>query len=86
MKYIKDFFLYLIGFGGVALYCLAFLWIVAGDPTPLAPYKPIHPYAAYRGLEFVNKARVPSASEIDSVIDHARQVLGLDNSYVKKEE
>ena len=80
MKYIKGFFLYLIGFGGVLLYCLTILWSIAGDPTPLAPHKPIHPYAAYRGLEFVNEPRVPSASEIDSVRRHAIEVLGLDKT------
>jgi len=76
---------YIISLLSTALWMLTFIWAIAGDPTPLAPHKPLNP-TPYRGLEFVNKPRVPSTSEIDSVRRHALKVLGLDSSYVKKGE
>ena len=76
---------YIISLLSTALWMLTFIWAIAGDPTPLAPHKPIHPYATYRGLEFdTSKAYIPSDAEIKRVRQHAIEVLGLDNSYVKK--
>jgi len=78
--------LFVFAFGATPLWVLAFLWTVANEPTPIAPYKPIHPVSNYRGLEVVNKPRIPSVSEIDSVKAHALAILGMDGSYIRKGE